>query len=181
MPNGSAFVRKTTLATALFEFRRQSLTTGQSNVTSTQVMLNDIEIARKVSNDVLEITAAALLSGDYDGFAARVALPYRIEVEGDEIVCKSPAALEKTFRKAHQHLSQLGVTLFHRGCIAAEFKDKNTILSTHETRLLSRGLLVEDPYPAIQILVRGNDGVWRVQSGEYWMQPKSRYKAALFR
>ena len=69
----------------------------------------------------------------------------------------------------------------HRDCIAVEFKDENTILSTHETRLLSRGLLVDDPYPAMQTLVRGGDGVWRVQSGVYWMQPNSGFKAALLR
>ncbi|MEL7090217.1 MAG: hypothetical protein AAFN94_00645 [Pseudomonadota bacterium] len=144
-------------------------------------MQNKIDIAREISTEVLETTAAALLSGDFRTFAARVALPYRIEVEGAEVICKTLEDLKKIYRQAHQHLTQLGVSLLHRDCIAVEFKDERTIVSTHETRLLSRGLLVDDPYPAMQTLVRGDDGVWRVQSGVYWMQPSSGFKAALLR
>ena len=144
-------------------------------------MLKDIDTAHAISTFVLETTAAALLSGAFDDFAACVALPYQIEVEGATVVCETREDLKKTYLNAHQHLTQLGVTLLHRDCIAVDFKDDDTIVSTHETRLLSRGLLVDDPYPAMQTLVRGDDGVWRVQSGVYWMQPNSGFKAALLR
>lgn len=109
----------------------------------------------------LDVLSRALLTGDFDSFRARIALPHRITTETDIIEMNTVEQMEKAFRGfAHLYREQ-GVTDFVRIVTSARFRGPDEIIGTHETHKLRNGKRMQPPYPNRVRLVRGADGLWR--------------------
>lgn len=122
--------------------------------------------AKVIAESLLQRTGAAMMSGDFEDFAACFHMPMVIITEDRENVLESVADLELVFQNVRAAHRRSGVTEMARHPLAAVFSDPETIKSSHETRLLSGARLVEEPYPAISIL-KYIDENWVITQIEY--------------
>ncbi|APX10877.1 hypothetical protein [Tateyamaria omphalii] len=121
----------------------------------------------EVSEALLERTGNALLSNDFNTFAACFNLPYTIETLNGRRAVESRADLSATFDAVHAHMSKQQVTIMARHCVSASFRSPDEVAATHETRLISRDILVQDPYPAFSLIKRQPDGSWQITFTSY--------------
>ena len=85
-----------------------------------------------------------------------------------------------TAQEVSEHLLDLtGHALMARHCVVAQFRNPDEVGATHETRLISDGLLIEEPFPTLSVLVRDAAGVWKIRSSSYYLPADSIYRAAL--
>lgn len=129
-------------------------------------MLQSQPDAKAISQEVLDITGAALLSGDFDAFAACFSLPHEIETFEGTMTIKTMAELHERFDKVRGYFKANAVTDIVRHVMEADFVDAETIQHSHQTRVLSGPILVQAPYPSLSIMSQ-IDGRWRVTSSQY--------------
>jgi hypothetical protein len=122
-----------------------------------------------VSEYLLARTGEAYMVGDFDSFAACFALPQWIETFKGRSLIATPDELQALFNAVRSNFYRLGVTDLVRRCVAAEFRDPDTIEATHETRLLSGARLVQPSYPCFSVIKRTEQG-WLVAGGQYAIQ-----------
>lgn len=134
--------------------------------------------ARDVSEYLLARTGQAYATGDFDLFAACFVLPQWMETfEGRRLIATTED-LRQLFDGVRAHFDRLGVTDLVRHCIAAEFRDPDTVEATHESRLLAGNRLVQQPYPCFSVLKRTDAG-WQVAGGQYAIPDALAHSAAL--
>lgn len=119
------------------------------------------------------------MSGDFDGFHPCFLFPFELETEGGKRLLKIPEDARPIFNGIHTQLLQMRVTIFARNSVSASFRSNDEIAGTHETRMISNGLLIEEPFPALSILQRQMDGNWKIRSASYLPPNGSRYQSAL--
>ena len=142
-------------------------------------MTKPLLTAQDISEHLLERTGEAMLAGDFDSFAACFALPYEVEtVDGNRLI-ETRDSLHLTFDNVHAHLLKQQVTLMARHCVSASFRGPDEVAATHETRLISRDILVQEPYPAFSILRKQADDAWRITYTSYVIVDSSDLNAAL--
>ena len=125
-------------------------------------LLNDGPVsARDICERRIDATAQAILSGDFDAFAEWFGFPYEFETFDVARRIANLQELRESFDRVHRHYVKLGVTQLERRCIEAEFRDKHTMNSTHESRVLRGNELLLEPYPTFSVS-RFIDGRWRV-------------------
>lgn len=130
-----------------------------------------------VSEYLLARTGEAYMSGDFDSFAACFALPQGIETFKGRNLIANPEELLAFFNAMRAQFCRLGVTDLVRRCVAAAFRDPDTIEATHETRLISGALLVQPCYPCFSVLKRTPRG-WLIAGGQYAIQGALAHSAA---
>ncbi|WP_299687823.1 hypothetical protein [uncultured Tateyamaria sp.] len=121
------------------------------------------------------------MSGDLSAFADAITFPYELETSNSKRLYHALDEFEEVFQAVHEHLKQMRVTILARHCVAAAFRNPDEIVATHETRLISDGLLIEDPFPTLSILVRTESGAWKVRTSSYYVPDDSLYHSALDR
>lgn len=119
------------------------------------------------------------MTGDMSAFADCVAFPFELVTASGRRVLEAPEDLTSILSAMHNHLQQMGVTILARHCVAAEYRTPDEIVATHETRLISNGLLIEDPFPTLSVLIRTPDGAWKIRSSSYDVPRGSIYESAL--
>ncbi len=131
-----------------------------------------------VSEMLLEETRLALLAGDFDAFARHFLFPQVIETFEGRHRLNSRAELRAVFEAVCAQNRVIGLTDMVRTCIAAEFKDPDTIEATHVARLLSGTRLLQEPHTVFSILRRVG-GTWKIASSQYAMREASPLRRAL--
>lgn len=132
-----------------------------------------------VSTELLEQTADAMLSGDFARFAARITFPYTLDTQTSQQVCQNMDDLRLVFFDVCRYLRQKNINLINRNCIAAGYQGPDTIVATYDTRLISNGVMTEDPFPCLMYLTEGTDEVWRVRQSSYPSSEGSAYRSVL--
>lgn len=132
-----------------------------------------------VSDQLLMRTGDAMMAGDFKTFASCFSLPYELETLEGKRQIRTLAELNQTFDAVHAHMVKQQVTMMARHCVSASFRGENEIPATHETRLLSRDILVHQPYPAFSLLKRGDCGEWKITSTSYVITDSADLNAAL--
>lgn len=142
-------------------------------------MPSDFESASDVSEHLLARTGEAMMQDDFDAFAQCFILPYEIEtVEGSKTI-KTRSGLRLTFQAVRAHLVKHRVTMMARHCVSASFRNANEVAATHETRLISRDILVQEPYPAFSLLKRKDGQDWQIAYTSYVILDSSEHNKAL--
>ncbi|MEL7211591.1 MAG: hypothetical protein AAGK92_02945 [Pseudomonadota bacterium] len=121
---------------------------------------------KDISNDLLERTGAAMLSGDFDAFADCFELPQEMDTFHGRNLVETREDLRAIFDAVRQYYRSMGVTGMARHCVEAAYVDPDTVQATHQSRLLAGAELVLTPYPALSVL-KQRGGVWRVASCQY--------------
>ncbi|WP_299045810.1 hypothetical protein [uncultured Tateyamaria sp.] len=142
-------------------------------------MTKTLLTAQDVSEHLLARTGDAMLSGDFDRFAGFFLLPYEVETLDGKRLIETRSDLRVTFDSVHAHLVKQQVTLMARHCVSASFRGPDEVAATHETRLISRDILVQQPYPAFSILRKQPDGNWRITHTSYVIVDSTDLNAAL--
>lgn len=134
--------------------------------------------ARQVSEHLLECTGQALFNGEFETFCQYCLFPQTIQTfEGQRWIANAQE-FEPIFKGVHAHLKKNGVTEMDRYCIEAEYRDEVTIETAHESRLVSRGVLVQAPYATYSVL-KFNGTLWQIASSTYAIADRPDHNAAL--
>lgn len=124
--------------------------------------MNPLDIYQQALNAVSQ----SVLSGDFDGYARRIDLPYLIHTETARLLVASRDDLRPTFDALHQTLQDLGVTHYERVAREADYVDRDRIEGWHHTHLIAHGERVNCPHAARQAIVR-RGGDWMVSEAHY--------------
>lgn len=122
--------------------------------------------ANAIASDLLERVGQALDSGDFARYASCFRLPHLVETFGGATVIATRDELREVFSNVRENLRQLQVTEHSRDVVEAQFHDPHTIHCTHETRLVTDQILVQDAIPVFTTLRRA-DGAWMFVEGRY--------------
>lgn len=141
-------------------------------------MMHHFKTAREVSEHLLHKTGQALMSGDVDAFIPYFSLPQEIQTFDGQCVLISPEDIRCTFHAVRAHFLRIGVTDMARHCVEASFSDSETVLATHETRLLSGNVIAQKPFPVLSVL-KFNGSLWQVASASYAIEDRTDHNAAL--
>jgi hypothetical protein len=168
------------LAGSFFDKVGQANSTKAAEVRNRSHMKNDFETARDVAEYLLERTGEAIMSGDFALFETYFCLPQTIETFEGSCLVTTRDELKVVFDAVRTYYEVKGVTQLSRRCVAADFKDAESIASTYETRLISGAQIVQKPFPAFSTLKRV-DGEWRIASCIYAIEDSPEHNKALTR
>ena len=138
------------------------------------------DVARAISQDLLDRSGQAYLTGDFDAFADCFAFPHRITTFDGTTIVPDRDALHDIFVAVRDHFAANRLTDIVRPCIDASFADADTVKATHESRYLSGYRLIQRPAVCLST-IRWLDGVWRVADGQYAIQDADCHVRALMR
>lgn len=141
-------------------------------------MTQPFATARDVSEHLLAITGRAILKGDAASFIPCFCLPMEVETFEQRRRIRSPQELEQVFRAVRAHYDRIGVTDMARHCVEASFADAETVVATHETRLMSGNILIRRPFPTLSVL-KFDGRRWRIASSSYAIEDHQEHNAAL--
>lgn len=123
--------------------------------------------ARDVAEFMLTRSGKALMSKDFERFADCFQFPNLVEtIDGIETL-KRREDLRAIYDQVHARFARLSIAQMERHILEASYRDEQTIVCTHETRLFSSGLLLQTPYPVFSILSRARSGKWLISAGTY--------------
>lgn len=127
--------------------------------------------AKDIYQELLDLIWDAMETQRYDDYQTYFMLPHTIVTSEGTKVLNADADLRKFFDTMCANLSMKGNSQMMRRCIAAEFKDAQTIHGSHETRVVGYAAQIWGYYPALSVL-RLTKGRWRVASAQYATRPK---------
>lgn len=136
------------------------------------------DAAWALAEDFLKRTGDAYLTGDADAFADCFALPQKIDTLDGQRILETRQEVVNTFEAVRENYRIEGITLMDRRIVSAEFRDENTMHSTHESRLLRGDILVRDPFLAFTIF-RRSEGVWQIAYSQYVITDSAAHNRAL--
>ena len=122
--------------------------------------------AQQIAETLLERTAGALMSGDFDSLAACFYLPHVIETPDHKTVLKTRAALRDVFERVREDYRARQITDLVRFCEMAEFRGPNRIEMMHVTHMMCGSHRVVDPFPTYSVLERIGD-TWLITTSQY--------------
>ena len=134
--------------------------------------------ANEVSEMLLERTAQAMLSGDFEGFAHCFALPHLIDTPDKKMTLNTRDALYDLFRQMVQGYKSRNVTALIRYCEVAEFRAPDRVEATHISHVMSNHQRVIDPFHTFSV-IQFIDNRWQLTSSQYAVDAQSHISAAL--
>ena len=141
-------------------------------------MKQPFKTAREVSEYLLMRTGRAMKEGDFEAFQACFQFPVEIQTFQGQSVISGVSELNAVFDAVRTHYAKTGVTEIVRHCIEAEFTDPHRVIATHETRLVSRNVITQEPYPVLSVLYYDGED-WYVTSSSYAIEDREDHNAAL--
>lgn len=141
-------------------------------------MQRDLTEAVAITQELLDITGAAILSGDFVSFCDCFSLPTVFDTFEGRVRLDTVADLEARFKKVRAHYASLNMTDHVRHIVSAEWFDSRTIHATHQGRVLSGNMLMQAPYTVFSILK--NTGTrWQITVSQYAIPDSDQHNAAL--
>ncbi|MEL6641202.1 MAG: hypothetical protein AAFP98_07795 [Pseudomonadota bacterium] len=133
-------------------------------------MATDMEIAASdVSQALLDITGAALMSGDFDAFASAFHVPQHMATMAGPVFMETTEDMRRAIDEMHNHIKGIGATDLVRKCVVAEYKTPSRIEATHTSEILKDGKRLSGTYPGFSVLEK-IDGNWKVTASEYALE-----------
>ena len=128
--------------------------------------MSDIQRAIETAEFLLAETGRALMTGDFALFHQYFLLPQKLETFDGERIVETLRDLQDLFDNVRGYYARTGVTDIERRCVAAAFKNSDTIEATHDSRLLAGSNLIQAPYAVFSVLQRV-DGIWKISDSKY--------------
>lgn len=122
--------------------------------------------AQEITDNILDVTGRALLSGEFAAFEPFFALPYRCSTLGSQIIFETSADLKRAFGNMHDKFKLMRVTDLVRVTVAAEFTGRDRIQATHVSHPMAGDVRAAAPYPVYAIMQRVG-GDWKVAYNDY--------------
>lgn len=134
--------------------------------------------AREISEELLEITAKALLEGDFDTFSNCFHVPHFISSAEHKTVLETREDLRRVFLSVCQDYEIKRITNLVRVCEVAEFQSATRIQATHIQHMMAGNDRVGAAMPCYSIL-ECIEGQWKVASSQYAVDSKTTVGQAL--
>lgn len=141
-------------------------------------MTPEFDTAEDIAEYFLDRTGTALMTGDFDLFASCFLLPQKMETFQGRRDIETLSDLREVFDGVTLHFKRKNATQLERHCIEARFRDPDTVVSTHMSRLVSGSSLVQKPYPVMSVLKRV-DGIWQISDSMYAIEDEESHARAL--
>ena len=141
-------------------------------------MQQNFKTAKEVSEHLLEVTGTAFMSGDFELFLSCFHLPYELETFEGHRTIKDVNDLKEVYLAVRAHYARNGVSQMYRHCVEARFRDSDTVIATHETRLLSGNVITQAPF-AVYSELRFTGGKWVIVSSSYAIGDRDDHNKAL--
>ncbi len=122
--------------------------------------------AKDISEMLLELTGGALLSGNFETFAACFHLPHTIETPDHKRVLETRTDLRAVFDSVTDDYRRKRITRLVRICEVATFKSETRVEATHITHMMAEDQRVGDPFPNFSVL-EFIDGRWQATATQY--------------
>lgn len=123
--------------------------------------------ATLIYQDVLDISSAAILAGDFDTYLAAIHLPYLLHFLDGDIVIDAASDLRPSFHTLSEGMARRGVSHYERVARDAHFQGSERIVGRHSTHMIAEGSRVQAPHAAEAALVRVDGGSWRFTEATY--------------
>lgn len=124
--------------------------------------------AEDIAEHVLFETGKALLSGDFDHFAAYFCFPHVIETANSRTVIRDPKALRTVYDNMRSYYRDMQVIDMVRAVVDARFLDSDTVGATHVTSMVhADGVSRRKPYPIYSVFRRHDPLDWKIMSSLY--------------
>lgn len=115
---------------------------------------------------ILDGTAWALLNKCFPSFLQYFHVPHVVETFETSRIVNTVEEFERLFNQLTTEYEKHGTTDLVRNCLEVKFRDQDTILSTHEARVMNGSRLMWGPYPVLSEIKRyGSD--WKVVKTSY--------------
>jgi len=137
-----------------------------------------VKTAREISEELLEITAKALLECDFDTFSKCFHIPHFISSAEDKTVLETREDLRRVFLTACQDYEVKRVTELVRICDVAEYQSATRIQAAHTQHMMAGNERIGSATPCYSIL-EYIDGRWQVASSQYAIDSKTAFGQAL--
>lgn len=125
-----------------------------------------------IYQDLLDRISKSYLDNDFDTYALMLRVPHDVGSFNTGLRLETRQDLRLLFDNMRARFVQQGITDYLRTCLAAGFNSPTEILGAHETRLMNRTQVVEQPFPSKSIL-RLENGRWWVVASDNAIDPKS--------
>ncbi len=141
-------------------------------------MYSDIK-ADFIAEELLELTGAALLRGDFQTFSACFDLPLTLETIDGVRTLTTMDEFRQVFEAVRQHMQDTHVVDLVRTVISASFIDVDTIASVHVCNdIYGSGALIRPAYPVRSILRRSGLS-WKITSCFYVILDSADHNTAI--
>ena len=128
--------------------------------------------ARDISEAILEITGEALLSGDFDAFAAVFHVPHYMATMAGPVYMETQDDMRRVFDQMRVYFNEAGITQLNRKVTEARYVSDDAIESTHVSEILNPDGRPRGDYPVFSVIEK-IDGVWKVVRSEYVLEPET--------
>ena len=136
--------------------------------------------AEEIADLLLFETGTALLSGDFDRFAACFGLPHVIETTNTRTVVRDLGGLRDVFDKLRRYYRDTQVVDVVRTVVEARFIDSDTVGSTHVASIVhADGVSRRKPYPVYSVIRRHDPLDWKIMSSLYVILDSETHNAVL--
>jgi len=110
--------------------------------------------SRLILQEVLDDLGGAVMTDDWEGFCARIMLPFEMETEGASFTVTTTKDLREGYDAFRDMILLRQVTDYIRLVEDAAFEDPDTIRGHYASHILSKGVRVVPPYRALMVLRR---------------------------
>jgi hypothetical protein len=136
--------------------------------------------AEEIADLLLFETGKALMSGDFDRFAACFGLPHVIETASNRTVIHEMEGLRATFDELRHYFRETQVVDVVRTVVEARFIDSDTVGSTHVASMVhADGVSRRKPYPVYSVIRRHDPLDWKIMSSLYVILDSDTHNDAL--
>jgi len=136
------------------------------------------ETAREIAEHLLEQTGEALMTGNFEQFQDCFELPQDMDTFAGRQHLKTVDDLRAVFDHVRGHFHSIGMTSLNRRCLEATFRNDETVVTMHESRVVTRGHHLREPYYALGTIQR-IDGVWKITFSQYAISGSDKHSLAL--
>lgn len=134
--------------------------------------------ATTIAERLLDETRLEMFGGSKALYVTRFHLPLTLETTSGSRYFETEADLHAIHDELCAHFKMIGATDHVRRVLAAEFRSEDIIHSTHESRVIQQGVLLNEPYVAFSVLRRGPHA-WQVADCSYAMPVSDAHGAVL--
>lgn len=134
--------------------------------------------AREIAEDLLARTGHGLITGDFSVFCECFSLPTEMETYEGRRVIETKAEMEAVFNDVRAYYQKVGTTEMERFIVDAEFRNPTSIVSTHQSRLVSEAGLAQQPFDVLSV-INLIDGAWRIRHSQYAIVDSKDHNTAL--
>jgi hypothetical protein len=118
-----------------------------------------MQAARVILQEALDDLGSALITGDWDGFLARIDLPFEMQTDTATIHVTRADDMRDGYDRFREFIFLRRVTDYVRLAETAAFDGPDTLSGSYVSHLLSNGTWVVPPYRSLMVL-RRRDSDW---------------------